>query len=218
MSLYAFDLSAPCVAVYLTQAALGLNYKRIQVNLWKNEQFSPGILKLNPQHTVPILVEEDGSVIWDSHAINIYLCENYGKNQNLYPEDDAKRALINQRLFFDASMVFPLVQKCQLLRVRRRELSERNIATLCDVYDILNNFIKDGEWVAGDSVTLADFSLIPSITLAHHLLVPIDVQKYPNVIRWINNAEQLPFYYENTNYLTAFSNFLHRPRRVKSGL
>lgn len=63
-------------------------------------------LKINPQHTVPTLVDGD-FVLWDSHAISIYLVEKYGKNDQLYPKDLILRSKINQRLFFDASVLFP---------------------------------------------------------------------------------------------------------------
>lgn len=40
-----------------------------------------------------------------SRAIIIYLVEKYGKNDQLYPKDAQKRAIVNRMLFFD---VIPL--------------------------------------------------------------------------------------------------------------
>ncbi|KAK5637865.1 hypothetical protein RI129_000137 [Pyrocoelia pectoralis] len=109
-TLYTWVMSTPCASVHLTQAALGIDLKREYVNIWKGEQFSPTFLKINPQHKVPTLVDDNGVVMWDSHVINIYLCSKYG-NQSLYPNDLVKRSLVHQMLFYDVSVAFPLTRK-----------------------------------------------------------------------------------------------------------
>lgn len=64
------------------------------------------IFQLNPQHTIPTLLEEDGFVICDSHAINAYLVNKYAKDDALYPKDYRKRAVVDQRLHFDTGILF----------------------------------------------------------------------------------------------------------------
>lgn len=61
---------------------------------------------MNPQHTVPTLVDDDGFTIWDSHAIMVYLVAKYAQNDSLYPKDLKKRAIIDQRLHFESGVVF----------------------------------------------------------------------------------------------------------------
>ncbi len=41
-----------------------------------------------------------------SRAIVTYLADKYGKNDSLYPKDPQKRALVLQRLFFDATTLY----------------------------------------------------------------------------------------------------------------
>lgn len=91
-------------------------------------------LKINPAGTIPALV--DNSIVlcdrldsvylclywlcinriiigtffffFSSHAINLYLIEKYAKDDYLYPKNDMLlRSRINDRLFFDASFLFP---------------------------------------------------------------------------------------------------------------
>lgn len=52
-------------------------------------------------------MDDDGFVIWDSHAINAYLVGKYGKDDSLYSKDLKKRAVIDQRLHFDSNVLFP---------------------------------------------------------------------------------------------------------------
>lgn len=65
------------------------------------------ILQINPQGTIPTLVEEDGFTVWESHAINAYLVNKYGKDDSLYPKDYRIRAVVDQRLHFDTGVLFP---------------------------------------------------------------------------------------------------------------
>lgn len=64
--------------------------------------------QLNPQHTVPTL-DDNGIVLWDSHAINVYLVTKYGKDDSLYPKDFFKRAIVDQRLHFDSGVAYTLL-------------------------------------------------------------------------------------------------------------
>lgn len=64
---------------------------------------------MNPQHTIPTL-DDDGFVLWDSHAIAAYLVGKYGKDDSLYPKDLQKRALVDQRLHFESGIIFACVR------------------------------------------------------------------------------------------------------------
>lgn len=65
-------------------------------------------LQINPQHTVPTLVDDDGAMtLWESRAIMTYLVARYAANDTLYPLDVRTRALVDQRLQFDLGMLYP---------------------------------------------------------------------------------------------------------------
>lgn len=81
-----------------------------EVNLFKKEQFNEDFLKINPQHTAPVLVDGDYALS-ESRAIAIYLTEkNYPTGHSLYPIDAKKRGIVNQRLFFDCTVLYPRIR------------------------------------------------------------------------------------------------------------
>jgi len=103
--LYGLDISAPVRSCQLTLRALELEYEFKEVDLLAGEHRKEEFLKKNPQHTVPLL-DDNGVLVWDSHAIVCYLVGKYAKSDELYPKDLVKRALVDQRLYFDASVLF----------------------------------------------------------------------------------------------------------------
>lgn len=99
-------ISPPSRAALLTIRNLNLDVEVKNVNLLAGEHLSPEFLKLNPVHQVPVLVEDDGFVLTQSRAIMIYLVNSRRLGSALYPQESRKRAVIDQRLYYDATVVF----------------------------------------------------------------------------------------------------------------
>ena len=57
VDIYGIKPSPPCRAVFLVAKAIGLDCNLKVVNLEKGEQMTPEFLKMNPAHTVPVLVD-----------------------------------------------------------------------------------------------------------------------------------------------------------------
>lgn len=68
--------------------------------LYENKLF---LLQWN-QNSIPTL-EDSGYVIWDSHAIIAFLVGKYGQDDSLYPRDNRRRSIIDQRLRFDSGVI-----------------------------------------------------------------------------------------------------------------
>jgi glutathione S-transferase len=90
ITLYQFGNSVCCQKVRVTLSAKGLDWKSSEINLFKNEQYSPEYLKLNPSGLVPTLVR-DGDVVNESTLICEYLDEVY-PDPPLMPVSPIKRA------------------------------------------------------------------------------------------------------------------------------
>ncbi|KAJ3663904.1 hypothetical protein Zmor_008122 [Zophobas morio] len=204
-TLYITPASPPVRSVLMAAKTIGLNLDLQQVNLFKEEHKTPDFLKMNPQHSLPTLVDDDGFVLWDSHAIMAYLVSKYATSDSLYPSDIKTRALVDQRLHFDSGVAFRTLT--QILRPMifqgKKNVDQKDVDSALEVYSFVETFLEGREWIAGDSVTIADFSFISSLT-SFNVAVKIEESKYPKLAGYLKRAECLPGYEANKEGLEAF--------------
>ncbi|XP_065205036.1 uncharacterized protein LOC135834955 [Planococcus citri] len=193
VKLYCSIFSPAVRAVIHTLKALNVPHELVIVDLLKGEHRSEEFLKLNPQHTVPTLQDEDGFAIWDSHAINAYLVNKYGKNDKLYPNDPKARAVIDQRLHFDSGILFTSVRT-----IAKKIFVERKITKITDEwkalfeegYDFLEKFLVENQYVAGNEITIADFSILTTLSNSS-VYVPVNSKKYPLITDYLRRCEAI---------------------------
>ncbi|EEZ99066.1 Glutathione S-transferase D4-like Protein [Tribolium castaneum] len=197
-TLHMLYASPPARAVMMTAKAIGLELNLKEVDFMNEEHLKPEYVKMNPQHTIPTLVDDDGFIIWDSHAIMIYLVSKYAKDDALYPKDIKKRAVIDQRLHFESGVVFALLRRIARPIVIGGQdfIEEKNQKGVIESYAFLDQFLDGRKWVAGDFKSIADYSLLSSISTLNKV-IPVDPEKYPRVIAWLKKCEELPEYEAN---------------------
>ncbi|XP_034651871.1 glutathione S-transferase 1 [Drosophila subobscura] len=209
LTLYGIDLSPPVRSVLLTLNALGLPFEYKVVNLLGGDHLKPEFLKMNPLHTVPTL-DDDGFYLYDSHAINAYLVAKYGKEDSLYPKDLQQRAIVDQRLHYDSSVIGSTVRAITypLIRENQTEIPQAKIDALSGVYESLNTFLKSTDYLAGNNLTIADFSAI-AILSGTSIFLEVDATKFPNLAGWVQRIKKLPYYEEvNGSKVSQFTNFI----------
>jgi glutathione S-transferase len=69
---------------------LGVPHEVVTVDIRKGDAAKSELKKLNPNGKVPTLVH-DGTVIWESSAITMYLGETFGVDKKLWPAAGPKR-------------------------------------------------------------------------------------------------------------------------------
>ena len=160
---------------------LGVQYKAIHIDLEKKEQFSNFFSKISPTNKIPVIVDNDeGNTVFESGAILLYLAEKYGKflNKSCYWE-------IVQWLFFQMSYVGPMLgQAHQYLFYnagKSKFAEEKSKGYTKHVYQILDERLSSREYIV-DEYSIADISIWPWI--ARFERHQIDLDKYPNVLRW----------------------------------
>lgn len=152
--------------------------------------------KMNPQHTIPMLVDND-VIVTDSHAICAYLSEKYGTNDNLYPKNLAARALVDSRMHFDSGFLFGRMRFLiePVLYFNSPQFMQDRIDYIRMTWEIVEAFLEQRPFIAGDQLTIADFCCAASITSITHL-VPIDENVYPKFVDWLKRMRQLPYFDE----------------------
>jgi len=124
-----------------------------------------------------------------NHAqIQIYLVEKYGKTDSLYPSDPKKRAIVNQRLFFDLGTLYQRYADLYYPQLFAKvPANPDNLKKLEDAVGFLNTFLEGQTYAAGDTVTLADISLVATISTLD--VSGFDLKKYPNVVSWYEKCK-----------------------------
>ncbi|XP_062125568.1 glutathione S-transferase 1-1-like [Drosophila sulfurigaster albostrigata] len=188
MDLYYSPYSATTGAILILGKALGLQFNKIVVNLAAGEHLRPGFLKLNPQHTIPTLVD-NGFSLWESRAILTYLIEKYARNDSLYPKDPKKRALVNQRLYFDLGTLFKALADYYYPLFYKKPLDPELFKKVEEALNFLDTFLDGNQYVAGDSLTVADIVILS--TISSFKAFGLDIGKYNNIVKWYENGTKV---------------------------
>lgn len=169
-------------------------------------------MQKNPSHTVPTLCDE-GQYIWEGAAICTYLIGKYGPPDcSLYPKDLLTRARIDQRLYYNAAILFPCL-KAGSIAVFYKNVTEVPDSLITDAHaaiDQLEKYLESGDFLVGNSLTLADLAVSTTITNLR-VWAPFADTKYPRIEKWLKRVEhKFPAYTElNTAFIAPFAKFFN---------
>uniref|UniRef100_A0A336LPT1 glutathione transferase n=1 Tax=Culicoides sonorensis TaxID=179676 RepID=A0A336LPT1_CULSO len=193
--LYHFKYSPVSRGVFLTARNLGIDIEIKEVNTMAKEQLQPWYLKINPQHTVPC-IDDNGHILNESRAISQYLANSRAPGSSMYPNDAKKRSIIDQRLFFDAGTIY--TRMAAILKGIMRgetEISDEQIESIYEVMKWVNDILTDSQWMAGDDLTIADTTILG--TLSTYIEMGVKLDDYPEIQRWYEQCKELPGFEEN---------------------
>nr|XP_042905060.1 glutathione S-transferase 1-like isoform X2 [Parasteatoda tepidariorum] len=187
IDLYYHPASGPTRAVLMTAKCLGVDLNLKYVDLLAGEQMKPEYLKMNPQHGVPT-IDDNGFYLWESRAICTYLVNKYSPDSPLYPKDPKERALVDRLLYFDigtlykaeGEYLYPTLFMGKAEDPEKKEAFEKTLA-------FLEEFLSKTPYVAGDHLTVADLSILASLTFAE--LKDFSYAAYPKITAWLNKMK-----------------------------
>ncbi|KAJ9592353.1 hypothetical protein L9F63_001122, partial [Diploptera punctata] len=166
MDFYYLPPSPPCRAVMLLAKLMQIQLNMKVVNIMAGEQLTPDFIKMNPQHTIPTL-DDNGFILWESRAIMGYMVNQYAKDDVLYPKEPKKRALVDQRLYFDAGTFHARIfDYFYPVAFTGAEPQPEKLEKINESLNLLNLFLEDNEFVAGNNLTIADISIVVSVSNA----------------------------------------------------
>ncbi|XP_060824541.1 glutathione S-transferase 1-1-like [Bombus pascuorum] len=190
IDLYSLAYSPPCRSVLLLAKAIGVHLNLKTVSPMDGEHMKPDFLKLNPQHVIPTM-DDNGFVLCESRPIMGYLVSKYAKNDSLYPKDPKKRGMVDQMLYFDVGSLHENMIKCYypVALHGAHSLNEEDVQAVEKSCELLNTYLENSEFVAGDTLTIADFAIHTTICIL--LCFDFDIGRYDNVAAWYNRCKQL---------------------------
>ncbi|XP_050071723.1 glutathione S-transferase D1-like [Anopheles maculipalpis] len=190
MDLYYNILSPPSRAILLLGEALHLKFNLISLDVHRKDYVNAEFKKINPQHTVPTLVV-DGVAICEPGAILIYLAEQYAPaGSTYYPPDPLRRAIVNQRLLFECGTLYKCIFVYYSPVVLERAVPvETDRQKLDEAVAVLDGILHHSAFVAGDCLTVADYSLVCTVSML--VLLKFELAPYAAVRRWYERCKEV---------------------------
>lgn len=197
LKLYNYHRSVYGRVVVLIVTEKGLDCEHEEINPFADD-LSPEYFKLHPFKRVPVL-QHDDLVLYETRAITEYL-EDQFPDPPLSPADPIERARMRQIVsLIDNYGYRPLVWQVYVESVEKAASGEttnsdilrQGLQNSARVLDAIERLANGGEYLVGDSYSLADAHLIPMIdafTVAKEgrAILP----EYPKLSRWWNGIKK----------------------------
>lgn len=148
---------------------LGLTYEHFPVNYMGGGTKTPEMLALNPNGHIPV-IDDDGLVVWESLAINLYLARKHGGP--LAPANLAEDAAVLQWSFWasnecEKDALTILMHRMGLPEAQRDlSLAEKAGQRLRTPFAVLEAHLAAREYIAADRFTVADLNCACVLTWA----------------------------------------------------
>lgn len=165
---------------------LGLAYERIDAGRQHGVVDTPEFRSLNPNGLVPT-IEDDGFVLWESHAIVRYLAAKYGAG-NLWPDDLRVRADADRWMDWVVSMLNPTMRVAfwGLVRTPPAERDAKAIAASIvrsgELLVMVDTVLAARPYIAGDAFTMGDIPL--GCHVYNWMMLPIERRPLPHLEAW----------------------------------
>lgn len=194
LTLYHDELSLSSRVVLLVLRNLSLDVHLQHLHLLNGHR--------TPEMTAPTLVdhERNNFTLWESRTISSYLVETHRNGDSLFPNDIVRRAVINQRLYFDANTLVPRMDEITqpIMMGQTREISKEKKDRLKEALSHLDGFLELGKWVAGnDDATIADLTIVCAVAALKELGVRMEEHRF--IGEWYENCQALPGFVEMEN-------------------
>jgi len=171
---------------------LRLDYDHLPIEIRGANPNTQDYLKLNPNGRLPT-IEDDGFVLWESLAINLYLAKKHATGR-LYPARLADEAKTWQWSLWAANEVERAVNIWSLHAVRLPP-DERNPAALADAlkvlgppFKVLDAALAESGYLIDSDFTVADLNVAAVISRA----IDMDLSATPHLAAWLRHCLERP--------------------------
>lgn len=190
IKLYRNPKSGHCHRVELMLALLDLPYETIDLDMANGAHKAPDYLKFSPFGLVPA-IDDGGYTLADSNAILVYLVQTYAKGSTWMPQDPKEAADVQRWLTVAADNIYSGPCAARLVKVFGVPLDHTTaVAKAHDLFKLMDAHLADRDWLATDTITIADVAGYSYI--AHAPEGGVDLAPYPNIRAWLGRIEGEP--------------------------
>lgn len=196
--IFYYSPMSTAVVTHWALEELGIPYEKVRLDFQAGDTKKPEYLKINPNGVVPTIVH-DGTPIFESAAIAIYLGETFGVEKGLFPAAGPKRGQAISWIVWANVTLGGAMNRFGAASSERIPAEQRNAkaaeAARADVekaFAVLDGALAGKQWLLGDSFTLADAHV--ASFAAYSTFIGFDLKKYPNIAAWHGRATSRPGY------------------------
>lgn len=190
IQLHRHPLSGHSHRVQLALSLMGLEHRLVDVDLMKGAHKAPDFLKLNPFGQVPVL-DDNGTVVYDSNAILVYLATKYDADRRWLPRDPKGQADVQAWLSVAAGQIAFGPAAARLITVFGAKYNPEDvIARAHALLKVMDGLLAGRAFLVGNTATLADIAGYSYISAAPE--GNVDLAPYANVRNWLARVEALP--------------------------
>ena len=179
-------------------AELGLEHERVDAGLMYGVTDTEEYLSMNPNGTLPTIVDGNNPPLWESGAILRYLANNYAEAP-FWPTDPVQRADVDRwaewaKVGVQMSFSFPIFWKVVRTEPSQTDPGqlEISIAKFEKTLAIADRRLADHQFLVSEEFTLADIQF--GHILFRYFDIPIKRSAMPNVQRYYEYLQTMPFY------------------------
>ncbi len=180
-------------------AELDIEYEREDAGREFGVVDTDAFYQMNPNRRVPVLIDGD-FILWESNAIVRMISAHYGFG-SLYPENLQIRANADRWMDWQLATLGPGFTGMfhGLIRdepeKRNWDAINKSIATTQANLEILDQYLADSAFIAGDELTMGD---IPIGIYAYrwYAFEDLDRKSLPNLERWYASLQERPAFQE----------------------
>ena len=193
LKIYGIPRSRAFRALWLAKE-LGLDYENVPINMADGGTRTPEYLKINPNGHIPA-IDDDGFVMWESMAINLYLAKKYAAG-SLYPARLEDEARAWQWSFWGMTEVERPVLTAMFNRAllpedkRDAALADDSERQLQQPLKVLDQAVATQPYLLGEHFTVADLNVASILSWARP--ARIDFGPFPKAADWLKRCAERP--------------------------
>lgn len=215
LKLFIEHMSQPSRAVMSLILQEKIPHELINIRLSKLEHKTESFKSQFPLGTVPSM-SHSGINLSESHAILVYLCENFKTSENWYPKQPDYRAKVNEYLHWHHSNTRKafghyIYNKFMGPAVYNRPVDTKAIESCLSVQEKVLKYLESSLnscYIANTpQPTIADLSCYCEVSQMK--ILKFDFSGYSNIKNWADQMESLPGVQESHKVLNSLLPKMH---------